>query len=119
MQVLLCRISLPPGENLLTNDSYQGFQLLSGGIPAKRNPERAVHHLVRTFHGLQNMASVTLCTGRTGGYTDAVILQNIDGVLGGNAGDGEGKNMGCFVDAVNEHTVQTGEFFHKGVMSLP
>ena len=48
------------------------------------------------------MAAVTFCASRAGGHADAVILQNIDGVLGGDTGNGQGQNVGRFVTAVDD-----------------
>ena len=35
---------------------------------------------------------------------DASFLQNVDGILGGNTGDGQIQNMRCFVSTVDHHT---------------
>ena len=48
------------------------------------------------------MAAVPLGTGGTGGNADAVVLQNIDGVLGRYAGDGQGQDVWCVVSAVDD-----------------
>ena len=55
------------------------------------------------------MAAVPLGTGGTGGNADAVVLQNIDGVLGGYAGDGQGQDVWCVVSAVDDQPVQLGK----------
>ena len=52
------------------------------------------------------MAAVTLGAGGAGGYANARILQNDDGVLRGNAGDGNVQNVGCLVRTVDEDTIE-------------
>ena len=72
-------------------DEYvaQLVQLFLRSIPAQRNTERTVHDLGLRTHSFQNVAAVTLGAGAAGADADAVILQNIDGVLSGNTGDGQ------------------------------
>ena len=72
------------------DDRNQGVQLLFGGIPAKRNTERTVNGLRGDLHGIQNMAPVTLGAGAAGADANAVVLKNVDGILGGNSGDTNG-----------------------------
>ena len=55
------------------------------------------------------MAAVPLGTGGTGGNADAVVLQNIDDVLGGYAGDGQGQDVWRVVSAVDDQPVQIGK----------
>ena len=55
------------------------------------------------------MAAVPLGAGGTGGNADAVVLQNIDGVLGGYAGDGQGQDVWRVVSAVDDQSVQLGK----------
>ena len=47
------------------------------------------------------MAPVALGAGGTGGDADAVLLQKVQGVLGGHTGDGQGQNVGRLVGAVD------------------
>ena len=108
----LCSILPYPGENVIPDDPDQSIQFRFGGVPANGDPERAVHHLIRASHGDQNMAAVTLGAGRASGYADAVILQNIDGILGGNTGNGQIQNMGRFVGTVDYDTIQKGQLFY-------
>ena len=67
-----------PGQNLLVNNTQELIQFFLGGFSADGDTERTVDKLRGNLHGLQNMAAVTLGTGGTCGYTDTVILQNID-----------------------------------------
>ena len=61
------------------------------------------------------MTPVTLGAGGTGGNANAGILQNVDAVLGGNTGDRQRQNVGCFVGAIEGHAGQRGKLFHKAV----
>ena len=54
--------------------------------------------------------SLTAC-----GNADAPILQDIDGVLGGHAGDGNGENVGRFMSAGNLHARQGRQGGHQMV----
>ena len=99
----LCKISPHPGENIRFDGIAQSVQLFLGSVPAQRDPERAVNDGGRQLHGIQNMAAVALGAGRTGGSADPGVLQNVDRVLGGDAGNGDRKNIGCFVGTVDHH----------------
>ena len=57
------------------------------------------------------MAAVALGAGGTGGQANAVILGDVDGILGGNAGDGDGENVGGFMAAVDTNPLQLGKLF--------
>ena len=65
------------------------------------------------------MAAVPLGTGGTGGNADAVVLQNIDGVLGGYAGDGQGQDVWRVVSAVDDQPVQLGKLGNGIVQQRP
>ena len=86
MQENLCKISSCSGQNLLTDDSDQGIQLLFDGIAAEGDPERTVNDVGISLHGVQYMAPVTFGAGAAGADTNAVILQNVDGILVGTPG---------------------------------
>ena len=118
MKGYLCRISPCPGENFVPENGKELVQLLCGGVPAQGDPEGAVHGLFRHLHGGEHMAPVALGAGGTGGHADAVILQNVDGILGGNTGDGEGQNVGRIMGAVDDHTGQLGQFLHKAIQQF-
>ena len=109
MQENLCKISSCPGQNLFPDDTEQGFQFLFGGIPAQGNPEGTVDHIGIYLHGIQHMAPVTLGAGTAGGHTDAVILQDVDGILGGNTGDADIQHMGGGMRAVQMNARQGGQ----------
>ena len=108
MQEFLCNISSAAGEYLVFQYGNQGVKLVFGGFPADGDPERAVHHPVAAAHSNQHMTAVTLGAGRAGGYADAVILQNVDGVLGRQPRNGEGENVRRLVAAVDLQTLQGG-----------
>ena len=98
-----------PGNDLLPDDRNESVQLLGGGVPAQGDPEGAVQDLRRQTHGFQHMAAVPLGAGGTGGNAAAVVLQIIDGVLGGYAGDGQGQDVWRVVSAVDDQPVQLGK----------
>ena len=101
------------GQDLIPEDFHQLVQLFYGGMPAQRDPERAVHPLGGNFHGVQGVAAVALGAGRTCGYANAVILENVDGVLGGHTGNGEIQNVGRLVAAVDADAADGGKLLHQ------
>ena len=113
MKEILCRISTGPGEDLLPDHSEQSIQLLRGGVPAQGDPEGSVDGSRGNVHGCENVAAVTLCAGGTCADADTVILENVDGVLGGNSRNGNGKNVGRLMGAVDADALQSSQFFHK------
>jgi len=78
-----------PGQDLLPDHGDESIQILPGGIAANRDAERAVDDFGIDLHGIQHMAPVALGAGTAGGYADAVILKNIDGILGGYPGNSD------------------------------
>ena len=52
------------------------------------------------------MAAVSFCTGGPGGDANLGILQKVDAVLGGNAGDREAKNVRCLMATVDVNLVK-------------
>ena len=80
-------------------------QLFRCSLTADGDPERGIDGLRRDLHCLQNMTAVTLGAGAARGYTDAVILQNVDGVLRRQAGNRQGKNAGRIVGTVDDKTL--------------
>ena len=110
------RKNLPGAEkNLIFDDGIQGVQRVFRGFPAQGNAERSIDGFGGDVHGGEDMAAVAFGAGGTGADADAVILQNVDGVLGGHAGDGDGENVGRFVGAVDADAFQPGELFRKAV----
>ena len=59
------------------------------------------------------MAPVPLGAGAARADADAVILQNIDGILHRNPGDGQRQHMGSLVAAVYGDALQGGKLFRK------
>ena len=92
------------GKNLVFDDIVQLVQLFLLCIPAQGNPEGGIHLLGIDLHGGEHMAAVSLGAGGAGGDADVMILQNVDGILGGHAGNGNGQHVGGFVAAVDLHT---------------
>ena len=50
------------------------------------------------------MAAVSLGTGAASTDADFRILQNINGILGGHAGNGKGYNVGSLVSTGDDHS---------------
>ena len=111
MQENLCKISSYTGENLLPDDSNQGIQLLFDGVSAQRNPEGTVDHIGIYLHGIQHVTPVALGAGTACTDTDIVILQNVDGVLGGYTGDADIQHMWGGVRAVQLDAGQGRQLF--------
>ena len=95
-----------PWQNFVHQYIVQLIQFFLCGIPAQRNTERTVHDLGLDTHGFQNVTAMTLCAGTAGADADAVILQNVDGVLGGDSGNGEVQNMRSLMCTVDHNTVK-------------
>ena len=55
------------------------------------------------------MTPVAFRAGRACGNADTGILQNVDGVLGGDTGNGQGKNVRCIVCAVDYNALRSGK----------
>lgn len=109
-----CR-SFYSGKNIVFDNFHQCVQFFLGGVPAEGDTEGAVNNLRGQIHGGHHMAAVTLGTGAAGADTDTGILQNVDGVLRGHAGNGQGKDMGGFMSAVDPDTFQPGELCDAAV----
>ena len=114
----LCRISPCERDDFLPNHMDQLCQFFLCGLPADGDAEGAVNDLRRDPHGLQNMAPMTLGAGTACGHANAMILQNVDGILGRQTGDGQRQNMGCFVSAVDDQSVQRGQLLDGGIQQL-
>ena len=99
------KISAAAGENLVFQNGKKYIQFFPGGAAAQGNPESAVDEIGIGIHGGHHMAPVSLCAGGTGGYADAMVLQDVDAVLGGHSGDSQGKNVGCFMGAVDHNSL--------------
>ena len=72
----------------------QLIQFFWCGLTADGDAERPVNDVGGNSHRLQNMASMTLGAGTACGNTDAVILQDVNGVLGGQTCNGQRQNVG-------------------------
>ena len=94
-----------PNQNRL-DTCDQRCNFFPGGVPAQGNPETAIDHFRGKIHSGQCMTAVTFGAGRTGGYADACILQDVDGILGGNTGDGKADDVGRLVCAVDYHAIK-------------
>ena len=114
-----CIFSAYPGEDLLFDNGIQLLQLFGSGIPAYGYPEGAVNGFGGHLHGFQNMASVTFCAGGTGGDADAVILQDVDGVLGGHTGDADVQDVGGGMGTVQMNAGQGGQFGSQMIQQFP
>ena len=95
-----------PWKNVLPEHLQQQVQFFPGGVPAEGDPEGTVHDFRGQVHGGEDVAAVTFGTGGTGADTDARVLQNVDGILGGNSGNGKGENVRRFVTAVDLNAVK-------------
>lgn len=52
--------------------------------------------------------------GGTGADADPMILQNVDSILHGNPGNGDGQYMGGFMDAIYGDALQSGKSLDGG-----
>ena len=114
MQILTC-----PGQNFLPDDTNEEVQFLFGGISAQGDPESTVNYLGRNMHGIQNMTPVPLGTGAACTDADAMILQNVDGILGGNTGNADGQNVGSGVSTVQPEAGQRCELCNQILQQVP
>ena len=91
------------GKNLLPDSLNQKICFLHSGIFAERDPETAINDFGGHIHFCENPTPVPFGTGRTGGYTYPFVLENINGILGGNTGNADIENMGGFVSTVYDN----------------
>lgn len=101
------------GQNVLFQHQQQRIQFLFRGIPAQGDAEGAVNNFRSEAHGFENMAAVALGAGAARADTNTGILQNVDGVLGGHPGNGEGENVGRFMGTVDGDALQPGKLLHQ------
>ena len=97
------------GQDLFFQGLEKHVDLLAGSLPAEGDTEGSVDDLWGEVHGGQHVAPVALGAGGTGGNADAVLLQQVQGVLGGNAGDGQGQDVGSLVGTVDADALQSGD----------
>ena len=90
----------------LTDYFYEFGKLRFSSISAQGYPEGAVYELRRQLHCGQHMTAVALGAGGACGYTDARILQNVNGILGGHAGNGNRENMRRVMRTVDCYAVK-------------
>lgn len=97
----------------------QGQNVLLRGIPAQGHPEE----LSMTSSG-RPMATSTwlrwpLAPGGSGGDADPRVLQKIQGVLGGDPGQGQGENVGGLMGTVDPNALHGAQPFHGQLQKPP
>ena len=107
-----------PGEQGFLNGLGQQVYILLCGLPAQRDAEGGIDGLPVNAHGAEHMAPVALGAGGTGGNADAPVLQQVDGILGGQPGNGHIEDVGGLMGTVELHPGQGGEFFTEAVQQL-
>lgn len=100
-------------ENAALNHLDKLHNFLFSVVAAQTDAEGRVNDFRTDPHGRQHVAAVSFGAGASGGNTDPGILEQIDGVLGGNTGNRHAENMGRFMCSVDDHAIHGGEFFHK------
>ena len=100
----------PEGQDLFFQGFEKNVDLLPGGFPGDGDTEGSVDDLRRQVHGGEHMTAVALGAGGTGANADAVLLQEVQRILGGHAGDGQGQDVGRIVSAVDADALQVGNF---------
>ena len=81
-------LSILPVQYLL-NSVYEAKNITLRGVPAQGDAERTVHNIGFQSHGSESVASVSFGAGRSGRNADAAVLQNVNGILRGDTGNGE------------------------------
>ena len=92
-------MGLPPKHG--RNARNQRVQIFFRSFTAEGDAEGTVHHLRGQIHGCERLTSVACGSGTARGHADPMILQDIDGILCRNAGDGQAEDMGRLVSAVD------------------